>query len=159
MAPNQRGYSAGARPAEVAAYGTENLVGDALEMMHALGYDRAHIVGHDWGGQLSWLLAAHHPERVTSLSLLSRPHPQAYLRAPRVVHHTGDLNLRPFAAEVGVNDFGGILQYFWCQCGSVDGGQNPLNTRMWVGAMTGVNAHPLRVAEHTGSGCAEYGFR
>lgn len=81
VAPDQRGYSPGARPAEVSAYATENLVGDALGIMHTLGYDRAHVVGHDWGGQLSWLLAAHHAAQVASLTVLSRPHPQAFLQA------------------------------------------------------------------------------
>lgn len=83
VAPDQRGYSPGARPAGVAAYATERLVGDALGMMDTLGYEKAHIVGHDWGGQLSWLLAAHYPERVATLTVLSRPHPQAFLEALR----------------------------------------------------------------------------
>ncbi len=87
VAPNQRGYSAGARPQSVSAYATENLLGDALAMIGHFGYERAHIVGHDWGGQLSWLLAAHHPAAVASLTVLSRPHPQAFLRAMREDDH------------------------------------------------------------------------
>lgn len=83
VAPNQRGYSAGARPVGVEHYDTALLVGDAIAMMQRLGYQRAHVVGHDWGGQLSWLLAAHHPERVETLTVLSRPHPQAFLQAFR----------------------------------------------------------------------------
>ncbi len=83
VAPDQRGYSPGARPDGIAAYATENLVADAISMMETLGYRRAHVVGHDWGGQLSWLLAAHHPDRVESLTVLSRPHPQAFLAAMR----------------------------------------------------------------------------
>lgn len=81
VAPNQRGYSPGARPAGIEAYATANLLDDALTMIDELGGGRAHVVGHDWGGQLSWLLAAHHPERVVSLTVLSRPHPQAFLRS------------------------------------------------------------------------------
>jgi pimeloyl-ACP methyl ester carboxylesterase len=83
VAPDQRGYSPGARPAQITAYATERLVADALAKMDALGYARAHIVGHDWGGQLAWLLAAHHADRVVTLSVLSRPHPQAFLAALR----------------------------------------------------------------------------
>jgi pimeloyl-ACP methyl ester carboxylesterase len=49
--------------------------------MDALGHERFHLVGHDWGGQLSWLIAAAHPERLLSLSVLSRPHPAAFARA------------------------------------------------------------------------------
>ncbi len=83
VAPNQRGYSPGARPADIAAYATENLVADALAIIRYFGKHEAHIVGHDWGGQLSWLLAAHHPDRVRTLTVLSRPHPLAFLEAMR----------------------------------------------------------------------------
>jgi pimeloyl-ACP methyl ester carboxylesterase len=80
-APDQRGYSAGARPEAVDAYRTEHLVADALAIADALGAERFHLVGHDWGGQLAWILAARRPERVRTLSVLSRPHPAAFARA------------------------------------------------------------------------------
>ena len=64
VAPDQRGYSAGARPDGVDHYATRLLVEDALSIATALGHERFHVVGHDWGGQLSWLLAAYHPDRV-----------------------------------------------------------------------------------------------
>ena len=83
IAPDQRGYSAGARPAETEAYAVEHLLADALGLMDVLGCQRFHQVGHDWGGQLSWLLAAHHAERLISLSVASRPHPAAFMRAMR----------------------------------------------------------------------------
>lgn len=83
IAPDQRGYSAGARPNATDAYATESLLADALGLMDALGCPRFHQVGHDWGGQLSWLLAAHHPERLISLTVASRPHPAAFARAMR----------------------------------------------------------------------------
>jgi pimeloyl-ACP methyl ester carboxylesterase len=57
------------------------LTADALGLMDALGHAKVHLVGHDWGGQLSWLIAAAHPERLLSLSILSRPHPAAFARA------------------------------------------------------------------------------
>lgn len=81
VAPNQRGYSPGARPAEVADYASAHLVADVLGMADALGAARFHLVGHDWGGQLAWLLAAHHPARLCSLAVLSRPHPAAFAAA------------------------------------------------------------------------------
>jgi pimeloyl-ACP methyl ester carboxylesterase len=83
VAPNQRGYSPGARPAGVEHYTTELLVADALHIADALGAQHFHLVGHDWGGQLAWLLAANHAERVETLSVLSRPHPAAFARALR----------------------------------------------------------------------------
>ena len=81
VAPDQRGYSAGARPAEQDQYAMALLVEDMLGVMDALDYPEAHIVGHDWGGQISWLLGALHPDRVRSLTVLSRPHPAAFGRA------------------------------------------------------------------------------
>lgn len=81
VAPNQRGYSPGARPEGAAHYATELLVADAIGIADALGRPRFHLVGHDWGGQLAWLLAANHPHRVETLTVLSRPHPRAFAEA------------------------------------------------------------------------------
>ncbi|MGH1561382.1 alpha/beta fold hydrolase [Mumia sp. DW29H23] len=78
VAPDQRGYSPGARPAETEAYAVENLVDDVTGLMDALGLDSAHVVGHDWGAAVAWALAAHHPDRVRSLVALSVPHLAAY---------------------------------------------------------------------------------
>ena len=81
VAPDQRGYSRGARPRNVEAYTTDLLTSDALGLTDALRYEKFHLVGHDWGGQLSWLIAASKPQRLLSLSVLSRPHPAAFARA------------------------------------------------------------------------------
>ncbi len=85
VAPNQRGYAAGARPdpAVYANYQIDLLIGDALAIVSALGHGdrRFHLVGHDWGGSLAWHIADQYPERLASLTMLSRPHPQAFNRA------------------------------------------------------------------------------
>lgn len=81
VAPDQRGYSAGARPPEVSDYAMEELVGDVLGMATALGYERFHLVGHDWGAAVAWILASSAPERVRSLVALSTPHMTAFARA------------------------------------------------------------------------------
>jgi pimeloyl-ACP methyl ester carboxylesterase len=85
VAPNQRGYSPGARPdpKDLDAYRIDRLVGDALDIVAAAGHGdrRFHLVGHDWGGSLSWIIAARHPARLRSLTMLSRPHPASFLRA------------------------------------------------------------------------------
>jgi pimeloyl-ACP methyl ester carboxylesterase len=83
VAPNQRGYSPQARPAGVAAYATYKLLADVRQLAAALGYDRYHLVGHDWGGQLAWLHAAQQPALLDSLTVLSRPHPAAFAEAMR----------------------------------------------------------------------------
>lgn len=85
VAPDQRGYSPGARPdpANLANYAFERLVNDAIEIAAAAGYQggRFHLVGHDWGGQVSWGVASAHAERLASLTILSRPHPASFRRA------------------------------------------------------------------------------
>jgi pimeloyl-ACP methyl ester carboxylesterase len=85
VAPNQRGYAAGARPdpAEFDNYRIDKLIGDALDIVQAVGHGdrRFHLVGHDWGGSLSWIIADRWPERVASLTMLSRPHPASFARA------------------------------------------------------------------------------
>lgn len=81
LAPDQRGYSAGARPDAVDAYGVPTLADDALGIAAALGHDSFHLVGHDWGAAVAWHLAAHHPDRVRSLTALSVPHLAAFGRA------------------------------------------------------------------------------
>ncbi|GAA6525234.1 alpha/beta fold hydrolase [Intrasporangium sp. DVR] len=83
FAPDQRGYSPGARPAGTAAYRLEHLVGDVLALAAATGHERVHLVGHDWGGGIAWLTAANHPDRVASVTVLATPHPAALSRALR----------------------------------------------------------------------------
>ena len=81
LALEQRGYSPTARPNDVSAYRLETLAADVLAVLDACGAERAHVVGHDWGGALAWHLGAHHADRVRSLTVLSTPHPRAMARA------------------------------------------------------------------------------
>jgi pimeloyl-ACP methyl ester carboxylesterase len=81
LAPDQRGYSPGARPSGRAAYRMRELTADVLALLDAAELGSAHVVGHDWGGIVGWALAAWHPERVRTLSALSVPHPAAMARA------------------------------------------------------------------------------
>jgi pimeloyl-ACP methyl ester carboxylesterase len=85
VAPNQRGYAAEARPdpAIFDNYGIEKLIGDALDIIAPVGHggSRFHLVGHDWGGSLSWIIADRYPERLASLTMQSRPHPTSFARA------------------------------------------------------------------------------
>ena len=83
IAPDQRGYSPGARPDGVAAYTTELLVADVIGLADALGIETFDVVGHDWGSVVAWLVAAAHPERVRSLTAVSVPHLRAYNDALR----------------------------------------------------------------------------
>lgn len=81
LAPDQRGYTPGARPDPVSAYRLEELAQDALAVLDDVGLGSAHVVGHDWGGGLAWYLGTGHPARVRSLTVLSTPHPSALARS------------------------------------------------------------------------------
>ncbi len=85
VAPDQRGYSPGARPdpADLENYLFDKLVADAVDIADASGAagKRFHLVGHDWGGQVAWGVANTYPERLASLTVLSRPHPLSFRRA------------------------------------------------------------------------------
>lgn len=98
VAPDQRGYSPGARPdpSDPAGYHVDHLVEDVVALADSAagvgglagdGNDlegrRFHLVGHDWGGAVAWLTATRHPERLASLTVLSRPHPRSFRRAFR----------------------------------------------------------------------------
>jgi pimeloyl-ACP methyl ester carboxylesterase len=81
IAFDQRGYSPGARPLNVDAYRVGELVGDAMAVTDSLSVDRVDVVGHDWGGAVAWQVAARHPDRVRSLTVISTPHPAAFRAA------------------------------------------------------------------------------
>ena len=85
VAPSQRGYSVGARPdaRDPHNYHFDRLVEDAMAVAAACcaAGRRFHLVGHDWGGSLAWGIADRHPEKLASLTVLSRPHPNAFNRA------------------------------------------------------------------------------
>jgi pimeloyl-ACP methyl ester carboxylesterase len=81
LAPEQRGYSPGARPRRIGAYVIPKLVEDVVALLDSAGLRSAHIVGHDWGGSVAWALAAQHPDRVTTLNVVSTPHPRAFARS------------------------------------------------------------------------------
>jgi pimeloyl-ACP methyl ester carboxylesterase len=82
-APDQLGYSPGARPAEVDAYALANLAQVTADLMTALDIPVADLVGHDWGANVAWTMAAWHPDRVRSLTAVSVPHPGAFTAAYR----------------------------------------------------------------------------
>jgi pimeloyl-ACP methyl ester carboxylesterase len=81
LAPDQRGYSPGARPTGVGAYRWRELVDDVLALLDTAGAERAHVVGHDWGGHVAWMLATSARDRVRTVSVASTPHPAALVQA------------------------------------------------------------------------------
>jgi epoxide hydrolase 4 len=87
VVPDQRGYNRSSKPLDVGAYDISLLVDDAVAVIRSLGYQRAFVIGHDWGGLVAWTLAALHPEHVERVAILNVPHPAVFrsfaLRNPR----------------------------------------------------------------------------
>ena len=81
LAPNQRGYSPGARPPRRRDYRMPYLAADVIALIDELGGGPVHVVGHDLGAAVAWQLAAMAPEKVASLTVISVPHPVAFKKA------------------------------------------------------------------------------
>ncbi len=74
VAPEMRGYGETDAPIGVANYTLDKLVGDVADLVHALGRERAAIVGHDWGGGVAWAVALQRPELAERLVVMNCPH-------------------------------------------------------------------------------------
>jgi pimeloyl-ACP methyl ester carboxylesterase len=83
IAPNQRGYSAGARPDDVEQYQLKYLTSDILAIADELELEQFHLIGHDLGALVGWQVAAETPERVLSYGAISVPHVDALSKAYR----------------------------------------------------------------------------
>ncbi len=74
VAIDQRGYNLSDKPKGVENYDMRLLVGDVIAVIKHLGRDKAIIVGHDWGGAVSWALAMGAPQFVDKLIICNLPH-------------------------------------------------------------------------------------
>lgn len=74
VAIDQRGYNLSDKPKGVENYDMRLLVGDVIAVIKHLGREKAIIVGHDWGGAVSWTLATYQPQFVEKLIILNLPH-------------------------------------------------------------------------------------
>jgi epoxide hydrolase 4 len=83
VAPDLRGYHFSEKPSGVGSYRVETLAADIAALIAALGVERAHLVGHDWGGVVAWYTAMLYPERVERLVVMNAPHPEAFRRELR----------------------------------------------------------------------------
>jgi pimeloyl-ACP methyl ester carboxylesterase len=74
VAPDMRGYGGSSVYARYEDYAVEHSVADMLELLAALGHDKAVWVGHDWGAPVVWSIASHHPEACVAVANLCVPH-------------------------------------------------------------------------------------
>jgi len=78
VAPDLRGFGQSSRPKGVAAYQFNVVLADIAALLGALGIERTHVVGHDYGAAFSWYMATNMPDAVARLAVLSVGHPNAY---------------------------------------------------------------------------------
>ncbi|WP_415915977.1 alpha/beta fold hydrolase [Speluncibacter jeojiensis] len=81
LAPDQRGYSPGARPRRRRDYRGDELVADVAALIEQAGVGPVHLVGHDWGAAVTWMTAAARPELLRTMTAVSVPHVEAFVRA------------------------------------------------------------------------------
>lgn len=81
VAFDQRGYSPGARPFRIDSYSSGKLASDVIAVAKAVGFDRFHVIGHDFGGTIAWIAADRFPREILSVTSLSAPHPDALAEA------------------------------------------------------------------------------
>jgi pimeloyl-ACP methyl ester carboxylesterase len=80
IAPDLRGRGESERPDAVKDYAVGRSVADAVAILDHLNIERAHVVGHDFGALVAWLLATAHPQRVQRLVAMSVGHPSTFAK-------------------------------------------------------------------------------
>jgi pimeloyl-ACP methyl ester carboxylesterase len=68
-----RGYGKSDKPDDIPTYNQVEVTNDIVGLISALGYETAIVFGHDWGAPTAWSCALHHPDKVTSVGVLSVP--------------------------------------------------------------------------------------
>jgi pimeloyl-ACP methyl ester carboxylesterase len=80
IAPDQRGYNLSDKPKNIEDYRISILATDVKALIEALGYERVHLVGHDWGAAVAWWVATMYPERLITLNILNVPYPTVMMK-------------------------------------------------------------------------------
>ena len=85
VAPDMRGYGRSTVHPRHEDYAQEAIVADMLELLAALGRERAVWVGHDWGSPVVWNIAAHHAGRCQGVASLCVPYLAAGFALPSLM--------------------------------------------------------------------------
>ena len=80
IAPDLRGFNLSDKPQGVEQYQTKYVIQDIRELIEQLGFEKAYIVGHDWGGAVAWHFATAFPEMTKKLAILNCPHPKLMIK-------------------------------------------------------------------------------
>ncbi|MGZ8830906.1 MAG: alpha/beta fold hydrolase [Thermoanaerobaculia bacterium] len=80
VAADLRGYNESSKPPHVSDYRLVTIANDIAALIEEELDEPAVLVGHDWGGLVSWLLAMMRPELLRKLVVLNMPHPVPLVR-------------------------------------------------------------------------------
>ncbi|MCU6433430.1 alpha/beta hydrolase [Undibacterium sp. Jales W-56] len=81
VAPDLRGFNLSDMPTDLAAYKAKHIVDDVRLLIGHLGYEKAIIVAHDWGGAICWNFAIALPQMLEKLIIINSPHPYLFMQA------------------------------------------------------------------------------
>jgi epoxide hydrolase 4 len=80
IAADMRGYNLSCKPEDPEAYRIRHLLGDLRGLVDELGIAPITLVGHDWGGIVSWAFALKYPELLERLVIIDAPPPFTWNR-------------------------------------------------------------------------------
>src|SRR5215208_6446832 len=69
-APDMRGYNLSCRPEDVEAYRMRHLLADVLGLIEELDLAPVTLIGHDWGGIVSWAFALKYPDLLERMVII-----------------------------------------------------------------------------------------
>jgi pimeloyl-ACP methyl ester carboxylesterase len=81
IAPDLLGYGLSDKPAGLEPYRSSAALAVLAAIARWSGDEKVAVLGHDWGGALSYCFASEHPELVDKLVVINAAHPDSYARA------------------------------------------------------------------------------
>ncbi|MCH8618365.1 alpha/beta hydrolase [Undibacterium sp. TS12] len=167
VAPDLRGFNLSDMPTDVSAYKARHIVDDLRLLIAHLGYEKAVVVAHDWGGAICWNMAIALPALFEKLIIVNSPHPYLFMQALK--HDPGQKSsseymnwLRnPGSEQALAKDEFTLMDGFFNGMGQEDAGWFDAETRAayhacWARGLTGgVNyyrASPLHPPTEANSG-------
>lgn len=87
IAVDLRGMGGSGKPED--GFDKKNMAKDIAELIRHLGYEQASVAGHDIGSQVTFSLAANHPEAVRRIAMLDVPHPNEFIYSLSIIPRPG----------------------------------------------------------------------
>jgi pimeloyl-ACP methyl ester carboxylesterase len=89
LAPDLRGLGDSGAPPSAIAFDKNTLASDVSALVKKLGFDKAVVIGHDWGGVVAFDYAFSYPDSVKKLAIIEVTPPDASLEQAPGLRRTG----------------------------------------------------------------------